>query len=72
MEMTGPSGDCAAARRWKKVHVEHRVSVPDPTISQQLALTGVGVALLSRSAVLHDVELGLLMRLLPDWEPESV
>jgi DNA-binding transcriptional LysR family regulator len=56
----------------KEVGVESRVSVPDPAISQQLALTGVGVALLSQSAVRHDVELGRLMRLLPDWEPEPV
>jgi DNA-binding transcriptional LysR family regulator len=56
----------------KEVRVEPRVSVPDPAITQQLALTGVGVALLSQSAARRDVEQGRLMRLLPDWEPEPV
>jgi DNA-binding transcriptional LysR family regulator len=56
----------------KEVRVEPRVSVPDPVISQQLALTGAGVALLSQSAVKRDAEQGRLKRLLPDWEPEPV
>jgi DNA-binding transcriptional LysR family regulator len=56
----------------KEVRVECRVSVPDPAISQQLALTGVGVALLSQSATRGDVEEGRLVRLLPDWEPEPI
>lgn len=56
----------------REVRVESRVSVPDPAISQQLALTGVGVALLSQSAARRDVEEGRLVRLLPDWEPEPI
>src|ERR1700733_10939137 len=72
--------DAADAARWRlrrganteEVRVESRVSVPDPVISQQLAVTGVGIALLSQSAVRHDVEQGRLIRLLPDWEPEPV
>jgi DNA-binding transcriptional LysR family regulator len=56
----------------REVRVQSRVSVPDPAISHQLALTGVGVALLSQSAARWDVEEGRLVRLLPDWEPEPV
>jgi LysR family transcriptional regulator AphB len=56
----------------KEVRVESRVSVPDPAISQQLALTGVGIALLSQSAARRHVQDGRLIRLLPEWEPEPV
>jgi len=56
----------------KEVRVEARVSVPDPTINHQLALAGVGVALLAQSTVRADVELGRLVRVLPEWEPEPV
>lgn len=56
----------------KEVRVESRVSVPDPTINHQLALAGVGVALLSQAVVRVDVEQGRLVRLLPDWEPDPV
>jgi DNA-binding transcriptional LysR family regulator len=56
----------------KAVRIESRVSVPDPAISQQLAVTGAGVALLSQAAVAQDVEEGRLVRLLPEWEPEPI
>lgn len=56
----------------KEVRVECRVSVPDPAISQQLAVTGVGVSLLSQPLARRDVEQGRLVRLLPEWEPEPV
>jgi DNA-binding transcriptional LysR family regulator len=56
----------------KEVRVESRASVPDPTITHQLALAGVGVALLAQSVARIDVEQGRLVRLLPDWEPEPV
>jgi len=56
----------------QEVRVESRVSTPDPVINHQLAVTGVGVALLSQSAARADVEQGRLVRLLPDWEPEPV
>jgi DNA-binding transcriptional LysR family regulator len=56
----------------KEVRVESRVSVPDPTINHQLALAGVGVALLSQAVARVDVEQGRLVRLLPDWEPDPV
>jgi DNA-binding transcriptional LysR family regulator len=56
----------------QEVRVESRVSVPDPVINHQLALSGVGVALLSQSIAQADVDQGRLVRLLPDWEPEPV
>jgi DNA-binding transcriptional LysR family regulator len=56
----------------KEIRVESRVSVPDPTINYQLALAGVGIALLSQSVVKVDVEQGRLVRILPDWEPDPV
>lgn len=55
-----------------EVKVEARASVPDPTLNHQLALAGVGIALLSRGMVKADVEAGRLVRLLPEWEPEPV
>jgi LysR family transcriptional regulator, transcriptional activator for dmlA len=76
----GPHGEPGDSAIWRlrrgsdqqEVRVESRVSVPDPTINHQLALAGVGVALLSQSAARLDVEQGRLVRLLPDWEPEPV
>jgi DNA-binding transcriptional LysR family regulator len=56
----------------KEVRVDARVSVPDPTINHQLALSGIGVALLAQSVVRADVERGRLVRVLPDWEPDPV
>jgi DNA-binding transcriptional LysR family regulator len=52
--------------------VESRVSVPDPTINHQLAVAGVGVALLPQHLARVDEEQGRLVRLLPEWEPEPV
>jgi len=56
----------------KEVRVDCRVSVPDPAISQQLAVSGAGVTIFSQAAARHDVEQGRLVRVLPDWEPEPV
>jgi len=56
----------------QEVRVEARVSVPDPLINQQLALSGAGIALLSQSKTQLDVEQGRLVRILPDWEPDPV
>jgi DNA-binding transcriptional LysR family regulator len=76
----GTFGEPAESAIWRlrrnselrEIRVEARASVPDPTICQQLAVSGVGVALLSQSAVRRDVERGRLVRLLPDWEPEPI
>jgi DNA-binding transcriptional LysR family regulator len=56
----------------QEVRVESRVSVPDPTVNHQLAIAGVGVALLSQSMTRVDVTEGRLVRLLPEWEPDPV
>jgi DNA-binding transcriptional LysR family regulator len=56
----------------REVRVDARFSVADPTINHQLALAGVGVALLAQSVVRSDVEQGRLVRILPEWEPEPV
>jgi DNA-binding transcriptional LysR family regulator len=73
----GEPGDSAIWRLRRgsdlqEVRVESRIAVPDPTINHQLAIVGVGVALLSQSLARADVEQGRLVRLLPDWEPEPV
>ncbi len=49
-----------------------RVAVPDPTMHHQLALAGVGVAMLGQAEVVKDREDRELVRLLPDWEPEPI
>jgi DNA-binding transcriptional LysR family regulator len=41
-------------------------------MNHQLAVAGVGVALLSQSMVRTDVEQARLVRILPEWEPEPV
>jgi DNA-binding transcriptional LysR family regulator len=61
-----------SAGETREVRVESRVAVPDPAISYQLAVAGVGVSLLSQTAVASEVEQGRLIRLLPDWEPDPV
>jgi DNA-binding transcriptional LysR family regulator len=76
----GVFGELGDATIWRlrrgaevqEVRVESRVSVPDPTMNYQLALSGLGVALLSQSAARPELEQGRLVRLLPDWEPETV
>jgi DNA-binding transcriptional LysR family regulator len=56
----------------QEVRVEARVSVPDPTMNHQLAVAGVGVAIVAQSLAREDVEQGRLVRLLPEWEPDPV
>jgi DNA-binding transcriptional LysR family regulator len=73
----GESGDFATWRlrrgtELKEIRVPARVTVPDPTINHQLALAGVGAALLSQQVVQADIEQGRLIRILPEWEPEPV
>lgn len=73
----GDAGDAAVWRlqrgaEIREVRVESRVTVPDPTISLQLALSGAGVTLISQTAAQHDVEQGRLVRVLPEWEHEPV
>ena len=54
----------------KEVKVEARVAVPDPPIAYQLALAGVGIAVLAESVMRTDVQRRRLTRILPEWEPE--
>jgi DNA-binding transcriptional LysR family regulator len=56
----------------KEVRVLARTAVPDPSINMELALAGVGIALLSQTSAAAAVREGRLVRLLPDWEPEPV
>jgi DNA-binding transcriptional LysR family regulator len=56
----------------QEVRVDSHASVPDPMINYQLAVAGVGVALLSQSIARKDEEQGRLIRILPDWEPDPV
>ena len=76
---SGVSGEGSAAvwrlRRgseMQEIRIQSRVSVPDPTTHYQLAVAGLGVALLSQSLARVDVEKGCLVRLLPEWEPDPV
>ena len=73
--MSGEPGDSAIWRlrrgaEVKEIRIESRVSLPDSTIYHQLAVAGVGVALLSQSSARVDVEEGRLVHLLPEWEPD--
>ena len=56
----------------KEIRVDSRVSVADPMLNHQLAIAGVGVALLAQSVVQADLEQGRLVRVLADWEPDSI
>lgn len=55
-----------------EVKLEARVAVPDPSMILQLALAGVGVAVLSQAMTRDEVQAGRLVRLLPEWEPDPV
>jgi len=75
--MPGEQGDSAIWRlrrgtEVQDIRIESRVSLPDPAIHHQLAVAGLGVALLSQSSARVDVEEGRLVRLLPQWEPDPV
>lgn len=53
-----------------RIHV--RAAVPDPAMNHELALNGVGVAILAQWMVHKDLEKNRLVRLLPEWEPAPV
>jgi DNA-binding transcriptional LysR family regulator len=82
-----PTGDAAGYALWrleqpkatsrfpresKEVRVLARTAVPDPSINMELALAGVGIALLAQASAAAAVREGRLVRLLPEWEPEPV
>lgn len=56
----------------QEVRFEPRVVVADPSIGYQLALDGVGIALLKQEGARGDVEAGRLVRVLPEWEIEPL
>jgi DNA-binding transcriptional LysR family regulator len=76
----GPLGEPEDFATWRlqrnnevaEIRVNARVSVPDPSVHRQLALKGVGVAMLGQAEVITDLKERRLMRLLPDWEPEPI
>ena len=59
-------------REVREVQVIARVAAPDPSVHHQLALHGVGVAMLGQSEVVEDLQERKLVRLLPEWEPEPI
>ena len=59
-------------RETRNVRVIARVAVPDPSVQHQLALNGVGVAMLGQAEVVGDLKERRLLRILPEWEPEPV
>jgi DNA-binding transcriptional LysR family regulator len=73
----GEPGDYATwrlrrERETREIQVIARVSVPDPSVHRQLALTGAGIATLGQGEVITDLKERRLVRLLPDWEPEPI
>jgi hypothetical protein len=70
--LTRPKSATRSAQENKEIRVLARTIVPDPSINMELALNGVGIALLSQAAAAAAVRDGYLVRLLPEWEPEPV
>lgn len=76
----GTLGEPGDATTWRlrhsatvqEVKVISHASVPDPAIKHELAVAGIGIAMLSQSLAQAEVDQGRLVRLLPDWEPEPV
>lgn len=76
----GPPGEPDEFAAWRlhrdrevrAIQVSARVSVPDPSVHRQLALSGVGVAMLGQAEVATDLKDRRLVRLLPEWEPEPI
>lgn len=55
-----------------EVQVTARVSVPDPSVHHQLAVKGIGIAMLAQSEVAADLKERRLVRILPEREPEPI
>jgi DNA-binding transcriptional LysR family regulator len=76
----GPLGEAEDLALWRmrrnsevrEVGVDARVSVPDPSVHRQLALSGAGIAMLGQAEVVTDLKQRRLVRLLPEWEPEPI
>ncbi len=59
-------------REVREVQIIARVAIPDPTVQHQLALAGVGIAILGQVDVVEDLKTRKLVRLLPEWEPRPL
>ena len=73
----GESGDHAMwrlhrEREVREIQVVARVAVPDPSVHHQLALKGLGIAMLGQAEVVPDLKERRLVRLLPEWEPDPI
>ncbi|QEE28795.1 LysR family transcriptional regulator [Terriglobus albidus] len=76
----GALGSAADGTLWRlkrgaevqDVRVESRIAVPDPFLNYELALHGLGLAQLSQALVKEHVEAKRLIRVLPEWEPDTV
>jgi len=76
----GPPGEPGDHAMWRlhrerevrEVQVVARVAVPDPSVHHQLALKGLGIAMLGQAEVAPDLKERRLVRLLPEWEPEPI
>jgi DNA-binding transcriptional LysR family regulator len=74
------TGETGASATWRirrgsdieEIQLSPRVSVADPSIHHQLALSGVGIAILPQNLVREDQKAGRLVRVLSAWEPEPV
>ena len=54
------------------VHMDPRVTIPDPTSLSRLALRSGGIAMLPRWIAREHVVAGELVEILPDWTPNSI
>jgi DNA-binding transcriptional LysR family regulator len=76
----GPLGESDDLALWRlrrksemrEIGVDARISLPDPSVHRQLALAGVGVAMLGQAEVVTDLKQRRLVRLVPEWEPEPI
>ena len=60
------------ASQSETVRIESHVSLADPSLNLQLAITDAGIAQLSQSIGQSNVDAGKLIRILPEWEPAPV
>jgi DNA-binding transcriptional LysR family regulator len=76
----GAPGEVAGQTTWRlrrekevrEVRVAARLSIPDPAVHHQLALKGLGIAMLAQTEVVSDLKERRLVRVLAGWEPEPI
>jgi len=54
------------------IRIEPHLCLADPSLNLQLAISNAGIAQLSQSVGQSNVVAGRLVRILPEWEPDSV